>query len=196
MKRPAASRRHFTASWLEAPSTPLLQFVGFLIACASVIAPALPLGPLFAQPPFPLAALWAAFAWAVEDDGEPRGDALLHNIAALRAPLLLLLLGLLHDQVSGAPFGLMAVIYLSAYVIGRFVSMRMSMTEWHLVWGGFIATALATIGVAYLVAPLALGRNVSVALYAEAVGITVLIFPLARVLYMNARLSVGRGARR
>lgn len=196
MSRPPSTRRTVAIGWLEAPSTPALRFVGFLIACASVIAPALPLGPLFAQPPFPMAVLWAAFAWAVEDDGEPRGEALLQNIAALRAPILLLLLGLLHDQVSGAPFGLMAVLYLSTYVVGRFVNMRMSMTEWHLVWGGFIVTAVATIGVAYLVAPVALGRNVSVALYAEAVGITALLFPLARVLYMNARLSVGRGARR
>ncbi|MBY0564204.1 MAG: hypothetical protein K2P58_08455 [Hyphomonadaceae bacterium] len=196
MKRPVSQRRWSVASWLEAPSTAALQLFGFLVAVASVVLPALPLGPLFQQPPFPLAVLWAAFAWAVEDDGEPRGDALLLQVAALRAPLLLALLGLLHDQLSGGPFGLMATIYLSAFITGRFVNMRMGMTEWHLAWGAFIVTAVATIGVAFLIAPVALGPNVSVRQYAEAVGVTALLFPLARPFYMNARLSVGRGARR
>lgn len=196
MRRALSSRRWSSTSVLEAPSTPVLQLWGFVIAVASVVLPALPLGPLFQQPPFPLAVLWAAFAWAVEDEGEPRGDSLLLQIAALRAPLLLAALGLLHDQLSGGPFGLMATIYLSAFVIGRVVAMRVGMTEWHLVWGGFIVVAAATVGVAFLVAPVALGPNVSVRQYAEAAAVTILLFPLARVLYMNARLSVSRSARR
>ena len=55
-----------------------------------MILPALPLGPVFAQPPLPLAVLWAAYGWAAEDNG-------------WRAPVALAMLGLLHDQLAGGP---------------------------------------------------------------------------------------------
>jgi hypothetical protein len=50
------------------PSKETLRALGFTLAVLSVILPALPLGPLFAQPPMPLAVLWAAYGWAAEDE--------------------------------------------------------------------------------------------------------------------------------
>jgi hypothetical protein len=57
-------------------------------------------------------------------------------------------------------------------------------------WGGFIATTLITIVVAYLLARLGLGRNVSIMPYAEAATITAIFFPLVRSLYMSASPSL------
>lgn len=169
---------------LRIPSRGTLRAWGFAFAVLSVILPALPLGPVFAQPPMPLAVLWAAYGWAAEDE------------SGWRAPLMLALLGLLHDQLAGGPYGLFVVLYLSAYLIGRIAAVAMSAPNLVSLWGGFIVTALITIGIAYLVAPLGLGRNVSVAPYAEAAIITAILFPLVRPLYMSASASQRPGARR
>jgi rod shape-determining protein MreD len=154
-------------------SRPALRAWGIALAIFSVIAPALPLGPLFSQPPFPLAVLWAAYGWAAEDE------------ASLRAPIMLAVLGLVHDQLAGGPFGLFPAIYLSAYIIGRVIAVAMSAPNLVSLWGGFIATALATILVAGPLARWALGREVSVRSYAEAAMITALLFPIFRPLYMD-----------
>lgn len=159
---------------LRAPSRGTLRAWGFALAVASVILPALPLGPVFAQPPLPLAVLWAAYGWAAEDE------------SGWRAPLALAVLGLVHDQLAGGPYGLFVVLYLSAYLIGRVAAVAMSAPNLVSLWGGFIVTALLTIGIAAFVAPIALGENVSVALYAEAAIITAILFPLVRPLYMSA----------
>jgi hypothetical protein len=63
-------------------------------------------------------------------------------------------------------------------------------------WGGFIVTIVITIGIAWIVAPLGLGRNVSIAPYAEAALITAILFPLVRPLYMSANAGMRAGARR
>jgi cell shape-determining protein MreD len=159
---------------MRAPSRGALRAWGFALAVASVVLPALPLGPLFAQPPMPLAVLWAAYGWAAEDE------------SGWRAPMLLAVLGLLHDQLAGGPYGLFAAIYVSAYLVGRIAANIMSAPNLVSLWGGFIATALLTIGVAYVLARLGLGRNISVLPYAEAAIITAIIFPIVRPLYMSA----------
>jgi hypothetical protein len=121
--------------------------------------------------------LWAAYGWAAEDE------------SGWRAPLMLAALGLLHDQLAGGPYGLFAAIYLSAYLIGRVMAVIMSAPNLVSLWGGFIVTALITIGVAYVLAPFGLGRNVSVLPYAEAAIITAIAFPFVRPLYMSAAPS-------
>ncbi|MGQ0533665.1 MAG: hypothetical protein ACT4OF_13390 [Caulobacteraceae bacterium] len=166
------------ALFLRAPSRSLLRAWGFALAVASVILPALPLGPLFAQPPMPLAVLWAAYGWAAEDE------------TGWRAPMTLAALGILHDQLAGGPYGLFAAIYLSAYLIGRFAAVIMSAPNLVSLWGGFIATVLVTIGVAYILAPLGLGRNVPIVPYAEAALVTAILFPFVRPLYMSASPSL------
>jgi hypothetical protein len=159
---------------MRAPSRGVLRAWGFAFALASVILPALPLGPLFAQPPMPLAVLWAAYGWAAEDE------------SGFRAPVTLALLGLLHDQLAGGPYGLFMALYLSAYLLGRGVAVEMSAPNLLSLWGGFIVTALLTIGIARLLAPWGLGGAVSVRPYAEAALITAILFPLVRPLYMSS----------
>jgi len=169
----------------RAPSRRVLRAWGFVLAVASVILPALPMGPLFAQPPLPLAVLWAAYGWAAEDE------------SGWRAPVTLALLGLLHDQLAGGPYGLFVVLYLAAYLIGRIAAVAMSAPNLVSLWGGFIVTALLTVAIASVVAPLGLGRNVSVGPYLEAAIITAIIFPLVRPLYMSAGArTLAQGARR
>jgi hypothetical protein len=163
---------------LRAPSRRVLRRWGFIIAVASVILPALPLGPAFAQPPLPLAVLWAAYGWAAEDE------------SGWRAPLTLTALGLLHDQLAGGPYGLFPVLYLAAYLVGRGAAVIMSAPNLISLWGGFIFTTLVTIGIAWLLAPIALGDNVSVLPYAEAATITAIFFPIVRPLYMSAAPSL------
>ncbi|MES1156938.1 MAG: hypothetical protein ABUL73_04070 [Alphaproteobacteria bacterium] len=162
---------------LSAPSRGVLRAWGFVLAVASTILPAMPLGPMFTQPPMPLAVLWAAYGWAAEDE------------SPWRAPTALLLLGLLHDQLSGGPFGLMTAIYLSAYLMGRVIAVVMGAPNLVSLWGGFIATTLGTVIVAALLAPWALGSNEKVWSYAEAAAITAILFPLVRPLYMSGSLA-------
>jgi hypothetical protein len=169
---------------MRAPSRPVLRAWGLALAVASVILPALPLGPAFAQPPLPLAVLWAAYGWAAEDE------------SGWRAPLTLAVLGLLHDQLAGGPYGLFAVLYLAAYLIGRGAAVIMSAPNLISLWGGFIFTTLVTVAIAALIAPLAFGDNVSILPYAEAATITAILFPLVRPLYMSAAPSLQLGTRR
>lgn len=167
---------------LRAPSRRTLRAWGFVLAIASVILPALPLGPLFAQPPLPLAVLWAAYGWAAEDE------------SGWRAPLTLTLLGLLHDQLAGGPYGLFVLVYLSAFLIGRIAAVAMSAPNLVSIWGGFIVTALLSIlivvGVEQLILPIA------VVPYAETAIITAILFPLVRPLYMSSTANLSPGARR
>jgi hypothetical protein len=156
------------------PSRGTLRAWGFMIAVASTILPALPLGPLFAQPPLPLAVLWAAYGWAAEDE------------SSWRAPVILALLGLLHDEMAGGPFGLFPVLYLSAYLVGRIAAVAMSSPNLVSLWGGFAATALTSVAIARVAAPLAIGDHVSIEPYAEAALVTTVLFPLVRPLYMSA----------
>ena len=53
----------------------------------------------------------------------------------------------------------------------------------------FAATAIVTIGVASLLAPIGLGSNVSVASYLNTVLITVVLFQIVRPLYMASGSS-------
>lgn len=163
---------------LRAPSRAMLRVWGFVIAVASVILPALPLGGLFAQPPIPLAVLWAAYGWAAEDE------------SSWRAPVILASLGMLHDQLAGGPYGLFPALYLSAYLIGRIAAVVMSAPNLLSLWGGFAVTAFLTVGIARVLAPLGLGDNVSVEPYAEAALITVVLFPFVRPLYMSTSPSM------
>lgn len=163
---------------MRAPSRGVLRAWGLALAIGSAISPALPLGPLFAQPPMPLAVLWAAYGWAAEDE------------SGWRAPTALLVLGLVHDQLSGGPYGLMTALYLSAYLIGRVAAVVMSAPNLVSLWGGFIVTALLTVLLAWGLAPWALGANVSVRPYAEAAAITALFFPIVRPLYMSGAAAL------
>ena len=163
---------------LRAPSRGVLRAWGFVLAVLSVIAPALPLGGWFAQPPIPLAVLWAAYGWAAEDE------------SSWRAPVILAALGILHDQMAGGPYGLFPALYLSAYLIGRVAAVVMSAPNLLSLWGGFAVTAFLTVAIARVLAPLALGDNVSVEPYAQAAIITTVLFPFVRPLYMSAAPSL------
>ncbi len=160
---------------------------GFVLALASVVLPALPFGPLFAQPPMPLAVLWAAYGWAAEREGGPLGEHWLQMLAALRAPIALTALGLLHDQLAGGPYGLFVLLYLSAHLMGRIVSVNMSAPNLISLWGGFVVTAAATVAIAALVARFL--APIAVTPYAEAALITSLFFPIVRPLYMSATVT-------
>jgi hypothetical protein len=155
-----------------------LRAIGFVLVAVSVIGPSLPAGWLFQQPPMPVAALWAAYGWAAEDEG------------GVRAPIVLALFGLLHDVLAGGPVGLFMALYCSAYLIGRTAAVMMSAPNLISLWGGFIVTALACTGLAALLLRWSLGAHVSVRPFAEAVAITALLFPLARPLYMSATPSL------
>jgi cell shape-determining protein MreD len=122
--------------------------------------------------------LWAAYGWAAEDE------------SGWRAPVTLTVLGLLHDQLAGGPYGLFAVLYLAAYLVGRGAAVIMSAPNLISLWGGFIFTTLVTVAIAAIIAPLALGDNVSILPYAEAATITAILFPLVRPLYMSAAPSM------
>lgn len=169
---------------LRAPSQRTLRAWGLALAVASVILPALPLGPLFAQPPLPLAVLWAAYGWAAEDE------------SGWRAPVTLAVLGLLHDQLAGGPYGLFVLIYLSAFLIGRVAAVIMSAPNLVSLWGGFIVTAALTVAIVVLVARVI--APIAVTPYIEAALITAILFPLVRPLYMSAtaRLRPQSGGRR
>jgi len=170
----------------RAPSRRVLRAWGIFFAALSVILPALPLGPLFAQPPLPLAVLWAAYGWAAEDE------------SGWRAPLTLATLGLLHDLLAGGPYGLFVLLYLAAYLVGHWAASIMSAPNLISLWGGFIFTTAVTVAVAWLVAPLGGIARPAVWSYAEAATITAILFPIVRPLYMSASPSprVQPGARR
>jgi hypothetical protein len=153
-------------------STVNLRRIGWGLAVFSVIAPALPLGPLFANPPMPFAALWLAFGQAAEDRGGPRGFFALFT------------LGLIHDQLAGNPYGVFAFMYLCAYPLGWVAARAMSAPNMIALWGGFIASCA---GVALLSVPvlrMAFGEGAPMGPLIQTLAVTALLFPLVRPLYM------------
>lgn len=162
-------------------SRSFLRACGLALAVASVILPALP---FFNQPPLPLAVLWLAYGWAAEGG------------VNLRAPLALMALGLLHDQLAGGPYGVFPVLYLSAYVIGREAAVRMSAPNRVSLVGGFVVTAGATVAIAYALAPLAFGSPEAARPYAEAAAITALGFVVTHPLYVTPSAALLPGARK
>jgi hypothetical protein len=169
---------------LRAPSRGVLRAWGFVLATASVVLPALPLGPLFAQPPMPMAVLWAAYGWAAEDK---RG---------VSTPVTLAIFGLLHDQLAGGPYGLFTFLYLAVYLIGRVLAVIMSAPNLVSLWGGFIATMLVSIAVMAVIARVF--APIAIIPYAETAMITAVLFPLVRPLYMGGAPStrIQPGARK
>jgi hypothetical protein len=166
----------------RAPSRKSLRGWGVALAVASVVLPSLPLGPLFAQPPIPLAVLWAAYGWAAEQE------------SGWRVPMALAVLGLLHDQLAGGPYGLFPLIYLAAYLLGRGAAVLMSAPNLVSLWGGFIVTIMFTIVI--VVAVERLFVPIAVAPYIEAAIITAILFPLVRPLYMAGAPAASPGPRR
>lgn len=159
-----------------------LRTIGFIIAVLSVIVPALPFGAWVAQPPLPLAVLWAAYGWAADDGG------------SWRRPAVLAVLGLVHDQLAGGPYGLFVSLYLVAFLIGRVMANIMSSPNLISLWGGFAATAAGVSVAAFVLTRLALGPGASIAPFIQAAIVTVLLFPFVRAFYMSAA-PVSRASR-
>lgn len=150
----------------------LARLAGLLIALVCVVAPALPLGPLAASPPLPLAVLWAAYGWAAMGE------------TGWRAPFVLFLLGLLQDQLSGGPLGLFAIVYLAGFLLGRTAAAATRSPNLFTEWAGFVATMLAVCVIAAIIAPPALGGAAGLGPFALAAAVTALLFPLVRPLYI------------
>ncbi len=158
-----------------------LRLIGLMVAVASVIVPAFPLGPAAAHPWTPMAVLWAAYGWASEVEDTERVNA----IRGARAPLTLAALGLLQDQLAGGPLGLFMLLYLGAYLIGWIAARAMRSPNIWSLWAGFIAMCVGLCGVAALVAPWALGGAYKLAPFAQACAVTAALFPFVRPLYME-----------
>lgn len=158
-----------------------LRAAGVALAIVCVIAPYFPLGPL-AQPPWaPMAPLWAAYGWASEAHETEK----LNSWRGVRAPFGLAALGLLQDQLGGGPIGLYAIMFLAAYLVGRFAAATMRSPNLWSLWAGFIATCMGLCGVAALVLPWAFGAPTSILPFAQSCVVTAILFPLVRPLYMD-----------
>lgn len=154
--------------------------LGLILAVALVTLPALALGPWVAQPPLPIAPLWAAYGWAA--DGED----------GWRAPVTLSLLGLLQDQLSGGPLGFYMLIFLAAYLIGKIAATGMRTANLLSPLMGFAATAAGACVVAWIMARSVLGGGAGIESFALAALITLVLFPLVRPLYMGKSLTMER----
>lgn len=159
---------------LTGPKTWL--FWGAVLAGLSVVVPALPLGPLASQPPWPLAALWAAYGWANRAE------------AGWRAPLALAALGLVHDHLAQHPYGFFATLYPLAYLVSRVIGITMSSAP----LGGFVATCAAMVAIASVTAPWALGGSAPILAFALSCAVTAALYGVVRELYE----SDGRPTRR
>jgi hypothetical protein len=164
------ARRHFLT---REANQGTLRLFGFALALFSVMAPALPLGPLFAPPLMPLAVLWAAYGWA--NQAEP----------SWRSQVGLFGLGLIHDCFSGGPLGLYAILYLAAFLVGRIAASMMRSPNLASLWGGFIAMCAGLCGIAAVVAPWALDGKVGLQMFIVQCAVTALLFPLARPFFMG-----------
>jgi len=157
----------------------LRHSIGLLLAVLCTIAPALPWGGLFAQPPIPMAALWAAYGWAADGQG------------GWRAPAAVVGLGLLQDLAAGGPLGFYAFMFLGAYVIAGFAANAMRSANLLSPWTGFAVTAAGAGVLAALLARVTIGADTGLGPFVAVLGVTALLFPLVRPLYMDQGFSAG-----
>jgi cell shape-determining protein MreD len=151
-----------------------LRRIGVAVAAVSVVAPALPLGPLFAQPPWPYATLWLAYGRAIEEEG-----------VSIKTMLLLIGLGLVHDHLAGGPYGLFAALYLLGFEFSRFGAQAMNAPNLVSAMGAFAAACAGVIAVAWglTLGPFGLGDTIWP--FIQTVVVTVALFPLAAPLYLR-----------
>lgn len=147
---------------------------GLLLAIVCIIAPALPAGVLFSQPPTPFAAMWLAYGSAADRSG------------GWRAPVVILALGLTQDWLSGGPLGLYALMFIGAYILGGRAAAFMRSANFLSPWVGMIVTLVGVYVLAAIAVPLALGPDARLGAFGETLAVTGLLFPLVRPLYMNA----------
>lgn len=152
--------------------------LGFALALLSVIVPALPLGPLAASPPLPLAVLWLAYGWAREGG------------STWRRPAALFLLGLLQDQLSGGPIGLWAALYVFSFLAGGVFANATRSFSAITDWIGFAGAAAAAGAVGLALAGMILG-GAAVTPLIWALGVTVALFPLVRGVYLDRNAMTG-----
>ncbi len=149
--------------------------LGLLVAIACSVSPALPFAAFLTQPPLPFAAMWLAYGWAADGGG------------GWRAPVIILLLGLAQDWLSGGPLGLYALMFMGAYVIGGRAAGVMRSANFLSPWVGLVVTLVGVLALAALAVPLALGPDTGLGAFGITLLVTAALFPLVRPLYMNAK---------
>lgn len=154
------------------------QRLGFALAVLTVVAPALPLGPLAASPPLPLAVLWLAYAWARE------------GATVWSRPATLFVLGLVQDVLSGGPLGLWAGVYVFAFLAGGVIANLTRSFSAVTDWIGFAGAAAAAGLAGLILAGLALG-GAALGPLLWALAVTIALFPLARPLYLQRNAMTG-----
>lgn len=164
-----------TSFLTEASRRSMFRAVGFALIAYSVIAPAFPIGVLGVHPWTPLAALWAAYGWASLP--EP----------GVSPPLALFGIGVVHDVFAGGPFGLFALLYPVAFLIGRIAAGSMRSPNVVSLWAGFIATAAGVWVAMSVIAPWALNGTAALGPFAECLAVTALLFPLVRPFFMETQ---------
>jgi hypothetical protein len=145
---------------------------GLLLAIVLILVPAFSSLAWLASPPLPMGVLWAAYGWAAQGE------------AGWRAPLGLVALGLLQDQIAGGPLGFFTVLYLAAFLIGRVIADATRSFNMITEWAGFAAAVVGVGLFAQVLGPWALGGGFDIVPFVLAGLVTVLLFPLVRPLYM------------
>lgn len=148
---------------------------GLLLAVFCSVSPAFPHFPLLAQPPLPFAAMWLAYGWAADGGG------------GWRAPIVVVLLGLLQDWLSGGPLGLYALMFLGAYVFGGRAAGVMRGDDILSPWAGLVVTLAGVFLLGIIAVPLALGPKTGLGAFGQTLLVTAALFPVVRSLYMNAQ---------
>lgn len=155
----------------------LWQCVPTVIALVGVLISLIPLGLVSHWLVFPVLALTAVYFWAI-------------NQPTLLPPVLVFVIGLAQDLLSGGPIGLWAFVYLVAYAAILSQRNLLFALPFVMLWGGFLIVAMGAGVLVWMVGSFYYSQVLSFSPIALQVAATALIYPLMSKIFSHVQTNI------
>ena len=152
-----------------------------LLAMAGVLVSLIPFGLVTHWLVFPALALTAVYFWAI-------------NQPSLLPPILIFLIGLAQDFLSGGPVGLWAFVYLVAYAGVLSQRSILFAQSFPMLWAGFLIVASIVGILVWLVGSFYYSQALNVMPIALQVLVTAMVYPVMNKIYAQVQNNINLAA--
>ena len=159
----------------------LWQCTPSILAILGVLISLIPFGLISHWLVFPALALTAVYFWAI-------------NQPSLLPPLLIFLIGLTQDFLSGGPIGLWAFVYLVAYASVLSQRSILFAQPFPMIWAGFLIVAMIVGVLVWTVGSFYYSQPLNVMPIALQVLVTAVVYPVMSRIYTHVQSNINMTA--